>query len=214
MKTHDLINALSQDHAAAPQLGSLRRTFFGAMVAGFGAAAIAFALTLGVRPDVASAIETWRYDFKFLITITLAVTSARLVWRLARPAADARPAELAMAAAPLLLLGAVLYELWVVPESRWLPRAIGSNSMACVMSITLLSLAPLAGAFYALRRGAPLRPGLAGAAAGLLASALAAALYAMHCPDDSPLFGAIWYTAAMALVSVGGMLAGQRLLRW
>ncbi len=214
MRTQDLINALSEDHAARPQPLPLRWTFLIATAAGLGAAAVAFALTLGIRPDAASAIETWRYDFKFVMTLTLAVTSARFVWRLARPAADVHPAELAMAAAPLLLLGAVLYELWVVPESRWLPRAIGSNSVACVVSITLLSLAPLAGAFYALRRSAPLRPGLAGAAAGLLASALAAALYAMHCPDDSPLFGAIWYTAAMALVGIGGMLAGRRLLRW
>ncbi len=214
MRTQDLINALSEDHAARPQPQPLSRTFLIAMAAGLGVAAALFALTLGIRPDAASAIETWRYNFKFVMTLTLAVTSARFVWRLARPAADVRPAELAMAAAPLLLLGAVLYELWAVPESRWLPRTLGSNSLACVVSITLLSLAPLAGAFYALRRGAPLRPGLAGAAAGLLASALAATLYAMHCPDDSPLFGAIWYSAAMALVSIGGALAGRRLLRW
>ncbi len=214
MRTQDLINALSEDHAARPQPQPLWRTFLIAMAAGLGVAAALFALTLGIRPDAATAIETWRYNFKFVMTLTLAVTSARFVWRLARPAADVRPAELAMAAAPLLLLGAVLYELWAVPESRWLPRTLGSNSLACVVSITLLSLAPLAGAFYALRRGAPLRPGLAGAAAGLLASALAATLYAMHCPDDSPLFGAIWYSAAMALVSIGGALAGRRLLRW
>lgn len=214
MRTQDLINALSEDHAARPQPRPLLWTFAMAMAAGLGIAVLAFALTLGIRPDAASAIATWRYDFKFVVTLTLAVTAAKFVWRLARPAADPRPAELAMAAAPLLLLAAVLYELLVVPESRWLPRALGSNSVACVVSITLLSLAPLAGAFYALRRGAPLKPGLAGAAAGLLASALAATLYAMHCPDDSPLFGAIWYTAAMALVSIGGALAGRRLLRW
>ncbi len=214
MRTDDLIGALAQDHAAHPKPQPLRWTFVGAMAAGFGVAAIAFALTLGIRPDVASAILTWRYDFKFVVTLTLAVTSARFVWQLARPAADPRSAGLAIAAAPVLLLGAVLYELWAVPASGWLPRAIGSNSVACVVSIVLLSIAPLAAAFYALRRGAPLRPGLAGAAAGLLASALAAALYAAHCPDDSPLFGAIWYTAAMALVTGVASAAGRRLLRW
>ncbi len=214
MKTHDLINALAQDHAARPQPQPLRWTFLTAMAAGLGVAVVAFALTLGVRHDVASAILTWRYDFKFVVTLTLAVTSARLVWRLARPAADFRSAELALAAAPLLLAGAVLYELWAVPASSWLPRAIGSHSVACVVSIAFLSLAPLAAAFYALRRGAPLRPGLAGAAAGLLASALAAVLYATHCPDDSPLFGAIWYTSAMAIVTAAGSIAGRRWLRW
>ncbi len=214
MRTGDLIHALTQDHAARPQPVPLRRTFFTAMAAGFGVAVAAFALTLGVRPDVATAVDGWRFDFKFVMTITLAVTSARLVWRLARPAVDARSAELALLIGPLLLAGAVFYELWAVPQNGWLPRAIGENSLMCVVSISFLSLAPLAAAFYALRRGAPLRPGLAGAAAGLLASALAATLYAMHCPDDSPLFGAIWYTAAMGLVTLAGMIAGRRWLRW
>lgn len=214
MKTLDLINALAEDHAAHPQPQPLRRIFLIAMAAGVAVAALAFALTLGIRPDAASALETWRYDFKILVTLTLAVTSAIFVWRLARPAADVRSAELALAAAPALLAGAVLYELWAVPPDLWLPRAMGSHSLVCVVSITLLSIAPLAAAFYILRRGAPLRPGLAGAAAGLLASAVAATLYATHCPDDSPLFGAVWYTAAMALVAYAGMLAGRRWLRW
>ena len=214
MRTEDLINALAEDHAVRPQPGSLRRTFFVAMALGLTIAAIAFALTLGVRPDIALAMQTWRFDFKLVMTVTLAITSARLVWRLSRPAVDPRPAEMALAIAPLLLLGAVTYELWTVPGPEWLPRAIGSNSVACLLSITFLSLAPLGGAFYALRRGAPLRPGFAGAAAGLLASALAAMLYALHCPDDSPLFGAIWYSAAIALVTVVGMIAGRRFLRW
>lgn len=214
MKTEDLINALAEDHAARPQSGSLRRTFFVAMALGLAIAAIAFALTLGIRPDIALAMQTWRFDFKLVMTVTLAITSAWLVWRLSRPAADPRPAEMALAIAPVLLLSAVTYELWSVPEPEWLPRAIGSNSVACFLSISFLSLAPLGGAFYALRQGAPLRPGFTGAAAGLLASALAAMLYALHCPDDSPLFGAIWYSAAIALVTAAATIAGRRFLRW
>jgi hypothetical protein len=214
MRTEDLIKALAEDHAARPQPGSLRRTFFASMALGLIIAAIAFALMLGLRPDVALAMQTWRFDFKLVMTVTLAITSAWLVWRLSRPAVDARPAEMAMAIAPVLLLGAVAYELWSVPESEWLPRAIGSNSVACLLSIGFLSLAPLGAALYALRQGAPLRPGFAGAAAGLLASALAAMLYALHCPDDSPLFGAIWYSSAIAFVTIVGIPLGRRFLRW
>jgi hypothetical protein len=214
MKTEDLINALAEDHAARPWPGSLRQTFFVAVALGLVIAAIAFALVLGVRPDISIALRTWRFDFKLVMTVTLALTSAWLVWRLSRPAIDPRPAELAMAIAPLLVLGAVTYELWSIPKPEWLPRAIGSNSVACLLSISFLSLAPLGGAFYALRQGAPLRPGFAGAAAGLLASALAAMLYALHCPDDSPLFGAVWYTAAITVVAAAGMIAGRRFLRW
>ncbi|MCL2429688.1 MAG: NrsF family protein, partial [Alphaproteobacteria bacterium] len=61
---------------------------------------------------------------------------------------------------------------------------------------------------------APRSPGLAGAAAGLAASGAAVVLYASHCPDDSPLFVAVWYSSAIAIVAAAGFLAGARLLRW
>jgi len=44
--------------------------------------------------------------------------------------------------------------------------------------------------------------------------ALAAALYALHCTDDSPLFVATWYSLAIAGVTVLGWAVGSRLLRW
>ena len=81
------------------------------MALGLTIAAIAFALVLGVRPDVSLAMQTWRFDFKLVMTITLAITSARLAWRLSRPAVDPRCAEMALAIGPMLLLGAVTYEL-------------------------------------------------------------------------------------------------------
>ncbi|NJL07877.1 MAG: DUF1109 domain-containing protein, partial [Methylacidiphilales bacterium] len=54
----------------------------------------------------------------------------------------------------------------------------------------------------------------AGAVAGLAAGALAATLYAAHCPDDSPLFVASWYGLSIAFVTVAGAALGVRLLRW
>ena len=47
-----------------------------------------------------------------------------------------------------------------------------------------------------------------------LALLLAAAIYAWHCPDDSPLFVATWYTIAISMVTAVGFLLGRRLLRW
>ena len=57
-------------------------------------------------------------------------------------------------------------------------------------------------------------PFQAGAAAGFLAGAIGAALYATHCPDDSPLFVAAWYSLAIGFVAALGAVAGSRLLRW
>jgi hypothetical protein len=91
---------------------------------------------------------------------------------------------------------------------------IGSNSRVCMTAIPLLSLPLLAAALVGLRHGAPSRPGLAGALAGMLSAGLAATLYAAQCTDDSPLFVATWYTVATAMVAAIGALAGSRLLRF
>jgi hypothetical protein len=77
-----------------------------------------------------------------------------------------------------------------------------------------MSLPLLAAALVGLRHGAPTRPAIAGAIAGLLSAGLAAILYASHCTDDSPLFVATWYTIAAALVTAVGALAGSRVLRF
>jgi hypothetical protein len=78
----------------------------------------------------------------------------------------------------------------------------------------MLSLAPAICMLLALRHGAPSRPGIAGALAGLSAGALGAALYALTCRDDSPLFVLAWYSIAIAIVTIGSAIAGSRLLRW
>ena len=59
-----------------------------------------------------------------------------------------------------------------------------------------------------------MRPRLAGAVAGLASAGLAASLYALYCPDDSPLFVATWYTLAAAITAGVGAIAGKRWLRW
>ena len=93
-------------------------------------------------------------------------------------------------------------------------RMVGKNAWNCLTSIPLMSLPLLAAALLGLRHGAPTRPALAGAIAGLLSAGLAATLYASHCTDDSPLFVATWYTIAAALVTAVGALAGPRVLRF
>ena len=50
--------------------------------------------------------------------------------------------------------------------------------------------------------------------AGLLAGGTTAALYTLHCPEESLLFVVAWHVPAVALVAVIGALAAGRLLRW
>ena len=113
-----------------------------------------------------------------------------------------------------LLAAGIGSEMMMPQRLPMMTRLIGSNSRVCMTAIPLLSLPLLAAALIGLRHGAPARPAVAGAIAGLLSAGLAATLYASHCTDDSPLFVATWYTIATALVTAIGALAGSRILRF
>ncbi|MGR3363098.1 MAG: NrsF family protein, partial [Maritimibacter harenae] len=78
----------------------------------------------------------------------------------------------------------------------------------------LIGLGPLAIMIAALRKGAPTRPVLTGAMAGVVAGGVAAMFYAAHCTDDSPLFVAAWYSIAIGILASLGALAGRYALRW
>lgn len=212
MKTDDLIRALTADHA--PRRTSPTRTLAVATVLGLVVAAALFAAILGVRPDFTTVMGEPRFVFKFLVTLVLAATAFMVGRRLLGPLDADTSWWLTLAAAPLLLALAVAIELSVLPSGSWRAQLIGSNALLCLASVPLLALPILIAVLAALRQGAPVRPGLTGAVAGLLAGALGAALYAAHCIDDSPLFVAAWYSAAIALVTLVGALAGYRVLRW
>jgi hypothetical protein len=119
-----------------------------------------------------------------------------------------------LAAAPALLLAAVVLELTAVPANAWMERLVGQNARTCLTFIPLLAVGPLVCLLLALRQGAPAAPGRTGAMAGLAASAIAATFYAAYCTDDSPLFVATWYPAATSMVTAAGYVAGERFLRW
>ncbi|QIB34816.1 NrsF family protein [Ancylobacter pratisalsi] len=211
MKTTDLISLMAADAPVRMRLGRMLTI---ALFAGIAASAILLLASVGLRPNMASMIETARVLFKILFTLTLAVAASALVFRVGRPGAELGRRGLWLAGLVGVLLVAVGAELMVLPRGEWVASLKGGHAMFCLFFIPVLSLAPLGGFLMALREGAPDNPGLAGAAAGLAASAIGAALYAWHCPDDSPLFLATWYMLAAAIVTLAGFLIGRRILRW
>ena len=137
-----------------------------------------------------------------------------LVWRLVRPGASTRLQIAALILVPIVLAGAVVAELVALPRPLWTPRLVGVNGLTCLLSIPFFAAPLLIAAIIALRHGAPTSPGLTGVVAGLFSGAVAAAIYAAHCPDDSPLFVALWYSIAIAGVAAVGGIAGRLALRW
>lgn len=212
MKTDDLIKALDAD--AGGRTLPLRSAWW--IAAGVAAviAAVVFFATIGPRPDIAAAAGTVRFLFKFVFTAALAVSAFGLIRALSAPGEATGKAARWLLAAPLLMAVAIALELVTAPSGDWGARLVGTNSLICMSFIPLIGIGPLAVFVAVLRYGAPTRPTLAGAVAGLVAGGLAATFYAAHCFDDSPLFVATWYTIAIAGLTGLGALGGRFLVRW
>jgi hypothetical protein len=211
MKTDDLIATLAKDaQATGPSVATM---LAGAVALAIVLAAVVFFALLGPRADIDAAAATPRFLLKFVLTAALALTALACAAALARPQASPRIVGL-LALAPTLLAISVATEMMLVPPPDWYARWIGNNNMLCLVFIPLIGIAPLAVLLAALRRGAPARPHLAGAVAGVLAGGIAATFYAARCTDDSPLFVATWYSIAILGLAALGALAGGRALRW
>jgi hypothetical protein len=91
---------------------------------------------------------------------------------------------------------------------------MGSSHQVCPWRITILALPIFVGVFWSLRTLAPTRSWISGAAAGLLAGAAGAFIYAFHCDESAAAFVALWYTIGIAAVGLLGAAVGRLLLRW
>ena len=212
MDTNDLIRTFAADNDVHERpVGNLLLV---ALVLAVPVSTALFLAGLGVRSDIMIAMRNPFFDLKFVVTMALAAAAVAISLHLSRPEASlGRWAGLL--AIPVGLLGiGMMGEMMMPNRAPMSTRLIGSNSKVCLIAIPLLSLPLLAAALLALRRGAPSRPAVTGAFAGLLSAGLAATLYAAHCTDDSPMFVATWYTIAVGLVAAIGALAGSRVLKF
>jgi hypothetical protein len=173
-----------------------------------------FATEMGVRPDVMTAMHNPFFDLKFAVTLALAAAAITISLHLARPEASLRGFVWLLAIPAGLLVAGISGEMMMPQRLPMMTRLVGSNSKVCLTAVPLLSLPLLAASLIGLRHGAPTRPALAGAMAGMLSSGLAATLYASNCTDDSPLFVATWYTLATLIVAAIGALVGSKVLRF
>jgi hypothetical protein len=208
MNTDDLIRAMAADTV---QPAAALTRLQGLPVA----LALSFAglwLWGGFRADLGLALRDPVSAMRIVLTLGLAAIALWAALRLARPAAR-------VVLWPLAGVAGVALGLWVMAyvsvPSEALGMAIqGKTMVGCLTTIPLLAVLPTGVVLYALRAGAPTRPRLAGAIAGLAGAGLAAAIYALQCTEDSPLFYVTWYgTAILGVTAVSALIAG-RVLRW
>jgi hypothetical protein len=112
--------------------------------------------------------------------------------------------------------------VWILAAAAWMlapaqdrPALLWGHSwVACSLTIGLISVPTFISSLAALKDLAPTQPAWAGAAAGVMAGGVGAAVYALHCDETSAVFVAVWYVAGMLLPACAGALIAPRLLRW
>lgn len=216
MKTEDLIDMLSAGTGASPPPGvaahaSLHPTVLLAAAAFSGAVLLA---SLGPRSDLGAALWLPAFWTKLVFCLALACTAWLVLKRLAVPGAPLRALPW-LAGLPVIVLWARAgVALAAASPAMRATLFWGSTWRYCPALITLMSLPLLVAAMFLLRRMAPTRLRLAGAAAGLVSGAAAAAVYCLHCPEASPVFVGVWYLLGIIIPAGIGALVGPRILAW
>lgn len=213
MNTDALIDSLATS-ASGVTPGFAARRYARALAAGAACTTLVMAVTLGPRHDFATAITLPMFWVKLAFVASLAVLGIVAAYRSGVPARRVRPIVRAIVAivAGLWVLGA-----FALARSAPATRAalfFGDTWTSCPWLIAGLSLPVLVAVTWAMKRMAPTRLRHAGAAAGFASGAVAALVYAVHCPELGAPFLGTWYVAGMLVPTTVGALLGERVLRW
>lgn len=213
MKTEELITMLASG-ASPVEPGASSRRFRGALGWGMFGATLLMAIVLGVRPDLADAAQLPMFWMKLAFPLAVASIALAMTQRLSRPGMDLDRLPLALSALFVALWILAAFTLAVAEPGERREFVFGESWKTCPFNIALLSIPLFVAAMWAMKGLAPTRPSVAGGAAGLLAGAGSAAVYALHCPEMQLPFIGIWYVLGMMIPTVVGFLLGGRLLRW
>ncbi|NEV60838.1 DUF1109 domain-containing protein [Thiorhodococcus minor] len=213
MKTDDLVILLANDVEPVERHAVGRRYV---IAIGLGAAAAAALLVglLGVRPDLAEAARLPMFWVKLAFVASLAGASLAVTLRLGRPGVRLHWAPTALALPVLAMWGLGGVELAEASSVERAALVFGTSWKSCPGLIATLSIPVFIAALWAMRGLAPTHLPLAGAASGLLAGAVGALVYCLHCSELGAPFLGIWYLIGMLIPAGVGGLLGTRLLRW
>lgn len=211
MKTQDLVSLLAADETVARPLTP--RVLGQAGLALLVSASAGLAM-LGIRADLTAALADPVTLMKWLLPLGVALPALYVALRLARPQLRAKRTQMLVIGVGAIALCWLLSAMaMAVPGTLW-PQMRGGTAPICLISVTMIGLAPLVFGLRALKDGASVRPALSGAMLGLASGGFAAALYALHCNEDAPLFFLTWYSLGIIMLTLIGAAAGRVLLRW
>ena len=213
MKTDDLIAMLGTNVEPVDH-GRVLRSVSAGVAVSVAAAVAAMLFIFGVRTDLMEVDALAFLLLKLVFTVGILVLASIYLLRLARPGGERRISITFMALpfVGIMLLAAI--SLTFAPMSYWDDMIVGDRWLECLLSIPIIAIVPFTVMIWALRRAAPTDLVRAGALGGLVAGAVSATGYALHCMDDSLPFVALWYGGTIAVCTAAGALLGPRLLRW
>lgn len=213
MKTDELISMLAKGAAPVPA-NAVSRRFAVALSCGVAGAALLMAATFGIRADLAQATGELTFWIKLAFAGCLALTGFIATERLARPGMRLGCVCVALVAPVFMLLLIAATVLIAAAPAQRADLILGDTWKTCSFNIALISLPLFAATLWTMKGLAPTRPTLAGASAGLLAGALGALVYALHCPESAAPFVGVWYVLGIAIPTLAGTVLGRRVLRW
>ncbi|HZC16611.1 MAG TPA: DUF1109 domain-containing protein [Caulobacteraceae bacterium] len=212
MRTDDLIAVLARD--ARPAQGAVGRALGAAVLTALAGSIVVMMAGWGPRPHLAQALATGPFWMKAGYTAAVAIAGLLLIERLGRPGVSGRRGWLALSIPVAVIAALAIRELSALPHDQWAAAILGQTWDRCPLRIAVISIPAFIAALWALRRMAPTRPRLAGAAAGLMAGGIGASVYGLNCQETAAAFTAVWYTLGMLVWAAVGAALGGRLLRW
>jgi len=207
--TDDLIRRLAADLTPVSPGSAWRRLALGV---GAGAIVSLIAMTVWLGPPFQAAGVDAAIR-KLAFPAALCAIAFALLLRSGRPPRKLGRRWLWLLLPPAVVAIAAAMELSASTES-WVEVWFGSTWQRCLAAIPLLSLPILAGAIWAFRSLAPTHLRSAGLLAGLAAGSVAAAVYALFCPETTRTFLLSWYSLGILAAGLIGAMFGPRLLRW
>ena len=187
MRTDELIAMLSTNVEPVDRR-KLARTFGTALAVGGAAAVVVVLLGFGLRTDLTYAGAFVSLVLKIIFTIGVFGLASTYLIRFARPGGE-RGAPLMLLALPFVAIMALAaISLASVPHSHWNSMILGDQWLECLLSIPVIAIVPFAVIIWAVRQAMPTDLRRAGALAGLVAGALSATGYALHCVDEFDAF--------------------------
>ncbi|WP_374632403.1 NrsF family protein [Paracoccus sp. (in: a-proteobacteria)] len=210
MKTDDLITTLSSQPALPPLRSGPQ---VGALLAVMVISAGVFLAVAGPRDGLPGLLMQPLIATKTLLPALLCLIGLPPLMALLYPEGRiAHPLRLAL---PLALAAGLWgFGFVTLPDAARFAQFTPLAIVECVGLILVIAALPLWVALRLAARGAPTRPALTGALAGLVVGAGAAAGYSFFCLQDNPLFYVTWYGTAIGLTTAAGAWLGARRLRW